>query len=112
MPKIDKHQNCPNCNHSWKGMDVVEYLRMMDVYTHKTEEELQKIAALYGWTKENPVAFSKAKIILRADNQGFLLQCPNCKTVYDHETADTFENLQIALRVINEFTGNIPKETD
>lgn len=99
---IDKLGCCPNCKKSWEGQDIKEALSMLSIHQHKSDSEMIKLAAQYGWTPENPTKFTAANIIeLKYPLVQFtLLECNNCLHVFDIQSEIEFKNLAEAKRDI------------
>jgi hypothetical protein len=51
--------NCPNCNTSFIGEDILEGLRNSGYYDNLEDDELRLAAAMYGWTPDNGKTFTK-----------------------------------------------------
>jgi len=85
------HGHCPKCGDNLQGPDVKTYF-IEDLINRKYEgdvhAEAERLAALYGWTKEAPVHFSNIiGIALPGSPDDFILhQCPTCETTWDKFT--------------------------
>jgi hypothetical protein len=86
---MDKSGKCPECNCSWDNGDIFEKLQSIrnsgTAYVGKTDEELLKFAAAYGWTPENPTRFSRLiGVEVRGGYDGVSKwRCPECSAEWD-----------------------------
>ncbi len=85
------HGHCPKCGDSFQGPDVKMHF-IQDLvdkqYDGDVEAEAERLAALYGWTKEQPKNFSNIIGITLSDNpdEYIMHQCPTCQTTWDKFT--------------------------
>jgi hypothetical protein len=77
---------CPECGTNWNNGDIVEVFTKMradgdDFWKDKTDEEIEKHANNYGWTKEKPKCFSRiVGVEIRGYYDGVAYwSCPDCK---------------------------------
>lgn len=98
--KIDRFGLCPNCQTSWKGKDVLEALSKLDCNKGKSDRELTKLAASYGWTEDNKICFSNT--ISHEIDGKTLLECPKitCGHVFDRYTGEEYRSMFDAKRGI------------
>lgn len=99
MSKVgfDKYGKCPNCNTDWNIGDINEVLGRLDIFSHKTEYEVRKVAANYGWTEFNKGNFSGLEVINVDDST--IGKCSNmrCGHFFNLETGDEFSRLTDAV---------------
>ena len=106
---LDKIGLCPACGYDWDGGDVYEVLRAMPSYADRTDEEVKKMAASFGWyddleayrkdhtwitdddaaslPQESRLHFSK--LVAMTDivtDKVFAYACPNCEARWDRST--------------------------
>ena len=85
-----QYTNCPSCNTSWVGEDIYKcFLNIKndpnhpshERYKNHTDEEILKVASMYGYTLENPTHFEKQIGIEYSElYDGILIyQCDSCK---------------------------------
>lgn len=100
MP-IDKYGKCPNCETDWNKGDIHKVLSNINMFAHKTDYDISKIAQNYGWTEFNKGNFSSLKLIEVEDKK--IAQCSNirCGHFFDLETGNEFVNLLDAYNNIN-----------
>lgn len=90
-------KNCPKCGFLLDGGDIVETFKEMRAngdpyYKDKTDEDIKKSAALYGWTKEDPKRFSNIIGVETHDYDGVSYwKCPSCKTTWNRWTGEEEE---------------------
>lgn len=77
---------CPECGANWNNGDIVEVFKQMrdkgdDFWKNKTDEEIEKHANNYGWTREVPKSFSRlVGVEIRGYYDGVAYwECPDCK---------------------------------
>lgn len=75
---------CPYCNSSWNGGDILSVLSKHNSYATYTPEEIFKMAESYGYTKSQPMYFSHLIGIedLLSDRIGHY-ECPFCKCRFE-----------------------------
>ena len=73
-------EDCPHCGKILDGGDVYE--KMFSLY--RDPERALEEAEQFGWSKENPVRFSKIVGVynIETDRTEYFI-CPNCKEVID-----------------------------
>lgn len=100
---LDKYGKCPNCNEDWNSGDIKKVVENINMFAHKTDYEVGKIAQSYGWTEFNKGSFSSLKII-HTDNSKDVGQCPNirCGHFFDLDTANEYCSINDAINNINE----------
>jgi len=83
--KLDRDGLCPACGTNWNAGDIFETFKQMraagdSFYVNKTDEEIEEIAGQYGWTRENPVSFSRLiGVEIRGEYDGVSYwRCPDC----------------------------------
>lgn len=93
-----KNGNCPKCGFLLDGGDIVEKFKEMrangdSFYKNKTDKEIEKSAAMYGWSKENPKRFSNIiGIDIRGKYDGVSYwKCPGCNTTWNRWTGEEEE---------------------
>lgn len=98
MSKIDKYGVCPNCGVNWEGSEVHEEINSLNVFSHKSTNEVKTIAGEFGWSEDNKVKFSRV-IVIQAEEKTFY-QCPEirCAVVYDTETGISYASIEEATR--------------
>lgn len=87
----DTHGICPKCSYNFDGDDVCDYFKYAYAERHpeKTTSEItqmaQETAAMYGWSPEKPVRFSRIiGIEIPGGYDGIMFhQCPECETTWD-----------------------------
>lgn len=90
---IDKFGNCPHCNKSWRGRDILEELKRLSVFSHLNDSGLLDLASRYGYSPQTKGNFSTVNIYFRED--GIFYQCPSirCGHVFNAETGQEFESM-------------------
>ena len=91
-PKASKG-NCPKCGFLLDGGDIFETFKKMKTdgdphYKDKTDKEIKEVAAMYGWSKENPKRFSKIIGIEIGHDEISYWKCPSCKTTWNRWTGE------------------------
>lgn len=115
---INKHGQCPICEHNWDGGDILEVLQSLDVFKGKALKEIQKIAEdNYGYTEATRPRFTR---LVSIDFVGLhtgkgLWQCPACSNVWDKVTFEHYPNLKGAYgsyenTVVDELLKGITEE--
>jgi hypothetical protein len=94
MP-LDKYGKCPNCDTDWNMGDIRNVLRKIETFSGKSDYELDKIAALYGWTEFNRSNFTALEVLTTEDNLK-LGKCPNmrCGHYFNIDTGEEFSSLR------------------
>lgn len=98
LPPINRHGQCPNCEHGWDGGDIVQELSKLDLFKGNSQQEMLKIAGNYGYTETNPTRFSKLESV-ELPNMGSsaFWRCPKCRHVWDKITNHHYVSLNQAL---------------
>jgi hypothetical protein len=80
--------NCPECNYSWDGGDVLEIMKSRNENV-SDEDLLIQAKRIYNWTPENPRRFNHLIYVEPSDGdydftgQNGYYQCPNCNVAWD-----------------------------
>jgi len=97
---IDRLGNCPHCKINWDGGDIRDTLSMLDVNTHETKGEINKLAANYGWSETDKKRFTKALVyefnMQPTDIKVTFYECPECRNAFDAETGKQYNSIQLA----------------
>ena len=94
---VNRHGSCPNCEDDWDGGDIYDELFKLDVFFMKPKET-KLMAEKYGWTPENKKHFSNVIGVEfeKHEEKTNLIQCPNCRHVFNVLTGQHFVNLNEA----------------
>lgn len=97
---MDKNGICPHCGESWKGEDILEHLRRLDVNRFLTEKELLKSAALYGYTLEEKRNFANitirqvvTEVTGNIEGGELFYECNKCHHVFDAFSDKHYESM-------------------
>jgi hypothetical protein len=68
-------KECPNCNAQFEKDDIYEVF----LKKYGDEKKALEVAALYGWTKENPCKFSRViGVYCYVKDRTTHWKCPDC----------------------------------
>lgn len=118
--ELNKHGQCPICEHNWDGGDIFEVLQSLDVFKGKSLKDILKYAEeFYGYTEATKPRFTR---LISIDFTGLhtgkgLWQCPACNNVWDKSTLQHYPNLKGAYatyegKAVDELLGSISEEED
>jgi len=88
---VDKHASCPNCGKKWDGGDALENLSKLDVFFNKSKKEMDKVAAMMGYSEHNKSRFTR--VIVHEKEEVVLLECPYCNHLFNAETAEEYASM-------------------
>ncbi len=110
---MDKYGLCPNCSTNWNMGDIRQNLGNLSIFKHKSEYEVTKVAALYGWTEFNKGNFSSVIATTLEDSRTILL-CPEvrCGHYFDSATGNEYDNLIDAINKENEIIREEKKKVE
>jgi len=72
--------SCPVCKATLSCGDVYATLRSDPENNQRSDDEILEWASHYGWTRENKVQFSRAKIIQPDRGRQYTI-CPDCLSI-------------------------------
>ena len=96
---LDRLGCCPNCKSNWDGGDIKQALSLMDINQFKKDDELEKLAGEYGWTKENGKRFTATKVYEVSPTplvKFVFLECPECLHVFDEQNGKEYGSIYLA----------------
>lgn len=81
---INKYGLCPNCKTNWNGGDIRQTIGKLNLFYHKSDKELDEVAAKYGWTEFNKSNFTRVVTTTLEDGR-ILFTCPKitCSHIFD-----------------------------
>lgn len=73
--------DCKNCNFHLDDEEIIIVLSRLKEYSNLPLENLEKIAMMYGWTRENKKCFRK-DIVIQFSNKPQIEICPVCRVIF------------------------------
>lgn len=86
---LNRYGLCPHCKSDWDGGDIFEELCKKEVLI--LQGDVAKVAAMYGWTKDNKKRFSS--VIGHTIQDKDYTECPHCHHVFEQETSKEYKSL-------------------
>lgn len=84
---IDRYGECPNCQVSWDGGNILQEMIKLDILIGETYENILSMANKnYGYTVENQKRFSNLiSRELKDETKTIVYQCPECRQVFNEQ---------------------------
>jgi len=85
--KLDPYGNCPQCEKSWDGGDILEEMKKLEIYFGRTDAYIEKKAeSYYGYSQTHKRRFSHLMTNRLPHSSLAHYTCPYCKSTFEESS--------------------------